>query len=100
MTYKFINQDNERYRAIIESEFLEGPNPFPRNPVCTRDNLPKFCLGRDEEIGIINLTAQTIKSQDNTENKSNKAMYWFAAFCVLLGVLFIIKKKKYKNEFR
>lgn len=53
MTYKFINQDNERYRAIIESEFLEGSNPFPRNPVCSRDNLPKFCLGRDEEIGII-----------------------------------------------
>ena len=53
MVYKFIDQENERYRAIIESEFLEGPNPFPRNPVCSRDNLPKFCLGRDEEIGII-----------------------------------------------
>ena len=53
MTYKFIDPENERYRALIESELLNNPNPFPRNPVCSRDNLPKFCLGRDEEIGII-----------------------------------------------
>ncbi|MHA1724400.1 MAG: hypothetical protein ACTSXH_06105 [Promethearchaeota archaeon] len=53
MTYKFNDSENERYRKLIESEFLNNPNPFPRNPVCSRDNLPKFCLGRDEEIGII-----------------------------------------------
>lgn len=53
MAYKFNDSENERYRKIIESEFLNNPNPFPRNPVCSRDNLPKFCLGRDEEIGII-----------------------------------------------
>ena len=53
MTYTFIDPENERYRALIESELLNNPNPFPRNPVCTRDSLPKFCLGRDEEIGII-----------------------------------------------
>ena len=53
MTYTFIDPENERYRALIESELLNNPNPFPRNPVCSRDILPKFCLGRDEEIGII-----------------------------------------------
>ncbi|MFX1450479.1 MAG: hypothetical protein ACFFCM_06540 [Promethearchaeota archaeon] len=53
MNYKFNDRENERYRTLIESEFLSNPNPFPRNPVCSRDNLPKFCLGRDEEIGII-----------------------------------------------
>ena len=53
MSYDFIEKENERYRKLIESEFLNNQNPFPRNPVCTRDNLPKFCLGRNEEIGII-----------------------------------------------
>ncbi|MGQ4876778.1 MAG: hypothetical protein ACP6IY_22145, partial [Promethearchaeia archaeon] len=53
MSYEFLDQENERFRKIIENELLSNPNPFPRNPVCSRDNLPKFCLGRDEEIGII-----------------------------------------------
>ncbi|MHA1284816.1 MAG: hypothetical protein ACTSQP_20125, partial [Promethearchaeota archaeon] len=53
MSYDFLDQENERFRKIIENELLSNPNPFPRNPVCSRDNLPKFCLGRDEEIGII-----------------------------------------------
>ena len=54
----------------------------------------------DGEIEIIILTTKTIKSQDNKENKSNYAVWGFVAFCVLLGILFILKKKKYKNEFR
>lgn len=53
MSYNYIDRENERYRKIIESELLTGENPFPRNPVSSRDTLPKFCLGRDEEIGII-----------------------------------------------
>ena len=53
MSYKFLEKDNNRYRNLIEAELYGGPNPFPRNPVSSRDNLPKFCLGRDEEIGII-----------------------------------------------
>ncbi len=53
MSYDFIERENERYRNLIENEFLNNQNPFPRNPVCSRDILPKFCLGRDEEIGII-----------------------------------------------
>lgn len=53
MSYNFFDRENEKYRKLIESELLNNPNPFPRNPVCSRDNLPKFCLGRDEEIGII-----------------------------------------------
>ncbi|MHA1334893.1 MAG: hypothetical protein ACTSPW_03975 [Promethearchaeota archaeon] len=53
MSYEFLDQENDHFRKIIENELLNNPNPFPRNPVCSRDNLPKFCLGRDEEIGII-----------------------------------------------
>ncbi len=55
---------------------------------------------KDQETEIITLKAKPIKSQDNKKNKSNYAVYGFVAFCVLLGILFIIKNKKYKNEFR
>lgn len=53
MSYEFKEKENDRYRSSIEREFLSNPNPFPRNPVCSKDSLPKFCLGRNEEIGII-----------------------------------------------
>jgi competence ComEA-like helix-hairpin-helix protein len=54
----------------------------------------------DEEFEMITLTTQTIKSTDNKENKSNYALFGFAGFCLLLGILFLVKKRKYKNEFR
>ena len=43
-----------------------------------------------------------LKNLNNKKNsdKSNYAIYGFMAFCVLLGVLFILKKQKsYKTEF-
>ena len=49
---------------------------------------------------IITLTTQTIKSSNNNENKSNYALYGLVGFCFVLVVLFIIRRKKYKNEFR
>ncbi len=56
--------------------------------------------GKDEEIELIILTTQTIKSPDNKENKSNYALYGFVGFCFVLGILFMLRRKKYKNEFR
>ena len=53
-----------------------------------------------EDIKIINLSTQNIKSPENKENKSRYAVYGFVGFCVLLGALFALKKRKYKNEFR
>ena len=55
---------------------------------------------QEEEFEMITLTTQTIKSPENKGSKSNYALYGFVGFCVLLGILFVIKRKKYKNEFR
>ena len=55
------------------------------------------------ERETINLNPQVIKSEDDNENlsKSNYAVYGLVFFCVLLVVLFILRKNKYnKNEFR
>lgn len=53
----------------------------------------------------ISLSPQTIKREDDSQNSAGEsyAMYGIVLFCVLLGVLWVIKlrKEKYqKNEFR
>ena len=62
---------------------------------------PEISETRIEEQETIILNPQVIKSGDNNEETSkNYALYGFVAFCILIAVLFITKKRKYKNEFR
>jgi|TARA_Y100000034_G_scaffold71539_1_gene86303 hypothetical protein len=53
------------------------------------------------ENSIIRLTPKTIKSEENieTSDKNNYAIYGFVVFCILLVFLFLLKRKKFKNEF-
>jgi competence ComEA-like helix-hairpin-helix protein len=53
------------------------------------------------KTSIIKLTPKTIKSEENieTSNKNNYAIYGFVVFCILLISLFLLKRKKFKNEF-
>jgi len=61
----------------------------------------------EKEIQVIKLNTKNIKTQKNEEeeeknffSKGNYATYGFVFFCVLLGVLFFIRKRKLnKNEF-
>ena len=53
-------------------------------------------------IKLNTLNSKDIKSESDKENsdKSNYAMYGFVIFCVLLGFLFMLRKKRFnKNEF-
>ncbi len=53
-------------------------------------------------LETINLNTKDIKIKNDKKylNKSNYAIYGFIAFCILLGILFLVKKnKKYKTEF-
>jgi len=53
------------------------------------------------KLETINLNPKVIKTENNNEGISKSyAFYGFVAFSVFLGVLFIIRKKRYKNEFR
>ena len=50
---------------------------------------------------VISLTPKDIKSEDNIESldKTDYAKYGFIGFCILIGVLLILKnKRKQKNE--
>jgi len=53
-----------------------------------------------ETISSITLNAKSIKSEESTEFSSkNLAFLGVIAFSVIFGALFLIKKRKYKNEF-
>lgn len=61
-----------------------------------------------KEIQAIDLTGNSVENNSQKDIKINnvkdglnkKAVYGLAGFCILLGVLFLIKNKKGKNEFR
>ncbi len=77
---------NEEYQEIAEVR-EEEEHPRKTGPV---------------ELQTIILNPKVIKSEDDNENLSegNYAIYGLVFFCVLLVVLFILRKKKYnKNEF-
>ena len=79
---------NEKYQEMEELQETEKPVSRETEPI---------------ELQTINLNPQVIKSEDDNENlsKSNYAIYGLVFFCVLLVVLFILRKNKYnKNEFR
>jgi len=57
----------------------------------------------DKEPELIKLNAKSINSEENNENlnKNNYAIYGLFVFCVLLGFLFAVRRRRYnKNEFR
>ncbi len=69
MTQKyFFETENESNNAFINQAILTKQNPFPRNPVTSKDNLPEFCLGRTEEIGIIKNAIEKVSNDPG--NKS------------------------------
>ncbi|HED05910.1 MAG TPA: hypothetical protein ENI61_04415 [Ignavibacteria bacterium] len=53
------------------------------------------------EVSIIKLTPKVIKMEKNIRisNKNKYAIYGFVIFSVLLAFLFLLKRKKFKNEF-
>ncbi len=82
------NEEDKEYEDSEESKKIKENNPIEE--VVKKE--PKF----------VELDAQIIKRQKNTENhKNNYSVYGFVGFCVLLGFLFMLKKIRYnKNEFR
>jgi competence ComEA-like helix-hairpin-helix protein len=48
----------------------------------------------------IKLVPQTIKTGENSSSKNRNVMYMLIGFCFLLAFLFLLKGRRYKNEFR
>ena len=57
-----------------------------------------------QEVEVIKLSApaeKDIKTENENEgiSKNKLAIYGLVGFCILLGFLFLMRRKKYKNEF-
>ena len=90
--------------VVEESEEEEESSEKPKETV--EENVIERIVGtgstiRDVELEIINLNPKVIKSEnDNEKLNNNYALYGFVFFCVLIIVLFVLRRNKYKNEFR
>ena len=93
-----VNGETEsEVEEIEEKEQVVKANEAYAEPIVAEISSPK-----DIELETINLNPKVIKSGDDMENpnKNNYAIYGFIFFSVLLGVLFIVRKNRYKkNEF-
>lgn len=56
---------------------------------------------KQDEVSIIRLTPKVIKTEKNIKisDKNRYAIYGFVIFSILLVFLFLLKRKKFKNEF-
>ncbi|MBU0894456.1 MAG: lamin tail domain-containing protein [Nanoarchaeota archaeon] len=89
--------------SITESEEIKEKSKETTNNeqeiqnLASNQQIPKS----NKKLEVIKLNTQIIKSKDDNKNlnKNTYAMYGFAVFCMLIGVLFILKSKNNKNEF-
>ena len=90
----------EKEETKIEEKFVES---VEKNAPL---GVPQIAEGGGKKpIEAIRLNAQNIKSENDEfieePKKSNYGIYLLGGFCVLLGILFGVKKlRKDKNEFR
>ena len=94
-----INQEEE-----IPQEFIKEAIEIKEELVEETAEDEDGKIGKKENIELdpIKLNTKSIKRENNKENpdKNNYAVYGFVVFCILLGFLFIFKKRKnYKTEF-
>ena len=78
---------------------VESPSvPSSNNVVesVTQSSPVPILYEEDVELEVIKLESKDIKSESDNENldKNNYAIYGFIGFCVLLGFLFVLKKRK------
>jgi len=86
---KFINKNGKVVKTFFQNnESLAGQETSEIQDV----DQPK----------VIKLSAKTIKSTENSKDKgpSDYAFYGLIGFAALLGVLFLLRRRKYNNEFR
>lgn len=89
-------EDSVNGNVDIETETME--NTLEGEP--TLSNLSSNNLEEPQTITLNSLDPKVIKTDEPKNLKKNIAVWGFAVFCVLLVVLFAIKKGRYKNEFK
>lgn len=95
-----IPEDEENEEETNEEENDEEEEEIKETTKVTGRSAENPESQSREEIKPIVLNPQSIKTEtDSGKVSENYAVYSFIAFSVLLALLFLMKKKKYKNEF-
>ena len=83
---KSVQKVNETKQNIVNADLKENESESQKNII---------------QAKVINIGPKDIKSENNSESlKGNYAIYGFIAFSILIVVLFMLRKNRYKNEFR
>ncbi|MEK6757493.1 MAG: helix-hairpin-helix domain-containing protein [Nanoarchaeota archaeon] len=86
------NSDNSEENPI---QYEEISNELVENLEQEKEVAPKKI-----QTEIINLNPKDIKTESDIESSDkNIGLYSFIVFCILLGILFMLKKKRRKTEF-
>ena len=99
------NIKTQRLACVSEDE-TEEREESSENKTTTIDEIKepivKNLSKNNATLQEIDLNPKAIKSEESSEvsGKRNYAFYGLFAFSGLLGLLFLIKNKKFKNEFR
>ena len=101
-------EDNKESEEIENNEKEETPEIFSEEKETQIESKQNNEDKKTEEVKdikikaeVIKLIPKDIKTDENTEssNKNIYAIYGFVFFCILLAFLFLLRKKKFKNEF-
>ena len=85
----------QEIQTINETPITQTTITQTSSPLMLEDNVMK----QTQELTPINLS-KNIKTQNGNEGNKKYAIYGFIGFCILLTILFILKGKGRKNEFR
>lgn len=91
-----INEEENKTEVIEKEEIKESISEI-------KENDEAETAKRNITAEVIKLTPQNIKSSKDNQilDNSNYAKYGFIAFCILLGLLFLLRRRsRLKNEFK
>jgi competence ComEA-like helix-hairpin-helix protein len=101
---KTLNKIKEQGLACVDNNEIKKEEIIENNSINEPEKeIIKYTETNNAEPEITNLTpiALNIKSENNKEIlKGNLPFYGIISFCIIFGVLFLLNKRKNKNEFR
>jgi len=94
--------DKESKEKVVNNKTEVVSNKIDVNETDVRmaDVITNLSLPREIKLDALNLDTKVIKTEENSQilNKSNYAIYGLFAFAILLMLLFLIKRRKQRNE--
>lgn len=89
------NNSEQINQSVINETITPNTITQTSSPPILEDKVVK----QTQELTPINLS-KNIKTQNGNEGNKKYAIYGFIGFCILLTILFVLKGKGRKNEFR